>query len=179
MLFLFEESTTVISGYLTYPVMVEVHRQRVNRVVLFATCDLALYAAVGRSRSRTPLAVVRMFVKLRAAAFTIRDHMQLKNDESDAVDPTLALARSTFSSACARSRSGRRPARNCVALCPGVVEVLVGDVVPPAFPDAASLTTITLDVVPRARATPLVYVLDSEVKLVISCARHELCACND
>ena len=55
-----------------------------------------------------------------------------------------------------------------------MVEVLAADVAPYTLPEAGSLATISVYVVLRARTTPLVYVLDSNVDMIISFLRHEL-----
>ena len=95
--------------------------------------------------------------------------------ELEVVDPMLALSRTSSDSASARSRAAR-PRRFCAALLLGVAKVLAADVAPYILPDAASLSTISTYAVPRARTTPLVYALDSNADMVISCVRHELSA---
>ena len=170
----FEDSTLVCGGFLKTPVRVEVERQGLNRFVLISKCDWVFHAVVGRSRSRTALSAVRTFEKLRVVALAVLEMERRRNEELEVADPMLALSRTPSSSACARSRSAR-PRRCCAALAPAVVEVLAADVAPYTLPEAGSLTTISVYVVPRARTTPLVYVLDSNVDMVISVLRHELC----
>ena len=141
--------------------------------MLISKCDWVFHAAVGRSRSRTALSVVRTFEKLHVAALAALEMERRGNEELEVADPMLALSRTFSSSACARSRSAR-PRRCCAALALAVVEVLAADVVAYALPEAGSLTTISVYAVPRARTTPLVYVLDSNVDMIISFLRHEL-----
>ena len=103
----FEGSTLVSGGYLKTPVRVVVERQGLNRFVLVLMRDWVFHAAVGRSRSRTALSVVRTFEKLRVAALAVLEKGQRMNKELEVVDPMLALARTSSESACALSLSAR------------------------------------------------------------------------